>query len=97
MSEEPTIACSLTGGEQRDRVEQWRRLLTTAIRREPLDGGVRIILAMEMSAQIAALAVAEQQCCPFFEFVLRLADGRLAFEVRAPEQAAELVAEVFGM
>ena len=96
MPEEPTIACSLTAGEQQDRAEQWRRLLTTAVRREPLDGGIRVVLPMEMAGQVAGLAADEQQCCPFFDFTLRIADGRLAFEVRAPAQAAELVAEVFG-
>jgi hypothetical protein len=96
VPEEPIIACSLTEGEQNDRVEQWRRLLTTAVRREPVDGGIRIVLPMEMAGQIAALAADEQQCCPFFDFVLHLADGRLAFEVRAPDTAAELVADVFG-
>ena len=96
MPEEPIIACSLNGGEQQDRVEQWRRLLTTAVRREPVDGGVRVVLPMEVAAQVAGLAADEQACCPFFDFTLRLADGRLAFEVRAPAQAADLVAEVFG-
>jgi MerR family copper efflux transcriptional regulator len=96
VPEEPIIACSLTEGEQKDRAERWRRLLTTAVRREPVDHGIRFVLPMEMSAQIAGLAVDEQRCCPFFEFTLRLADGRLAFEVRAPAQAADLVAEVFG-
>jgi hypothetical protein len=96
VAEESIIACSLTGGEQQDRVGQWRRLLTTAVRREPFAGGIRIVLPIEMSAQVAALAADEQVCCPFFDFTLRLADGRLAFEVRAPDQAAELVAEIFG-
>jgi MerR family copper efflux transcriptional regulator len=96
VPEEPIIACSLTGGEQADRTEQWRRLLTTAIRSEPVSGGIRFVLPVEMSAQIAALAVAEQRCCPFFEFTLRLADGRLAFDVRAPTEAAALVADLFG-
>jgi hypothetical protein len=31
VPEEPIIACTLAGGEQTDRAEQWRRLLTTAI------------------------------------------------------------------
>jgi hypothetical protein len=96
VPEEPIIACSLTDGEQQDRVEQWRRLLTTAVRREAVDGGIRIVLPTEMSAQVAALAADEQQCCPFFDFTLHLTEGRLAFEVRAPAHAAELIAEVFG-
>jgi hypothetical protein len=96
VSEEPIIACSLTGSEQADRTEQWRRLLTTAIRSAPVSGGIRFVLPVEMSAQIATLAVAEQRCCPFFEFTLRLADGCLAFEVHAPTQATSLVADLFG-
>ena len=96
MPEEPIIACSLTEGEQQNRVEQWRRLLTTAVRREPVDGGIRIVLPVEVAAQVVILAVDEQQCCPFFDFTLHLTEGRLAFEVRAPDQAAELVADVFG-
>ncbi len=96
MSEEPIIACSLDASEQQDRAEQWRRLLTTAVRRETVDGGTRIVLPMEMAGSVAGLAAEEQRCCPFFDFTLRLTEGRLFFEVRAPRQAAELVAEVFG-
>ena len=96
MSEEPIIACSLVDGEQQDRAEQWRRLLTTAVRSEPVDRGIRFLLPVGMSGQIAELAVAEIRCCPFFEFTLRLADDRLVFEVRAPEQAAAMVADLFG-
>ena len=96
MSEEQIIACALGGDEQADRTEQWRRLLTTAIRSEPVRDGIRFVLPVEMSGQIATLAVAEQRCCPFFDFTLRLADGRLAFEVRAPAQAADLLADLFG-
>ncbi|HEY0495518.1 MAG TPA: MerR family transcriptional regulator, partial [Kutzneria sp.] len=71
MSEEPIIACSLVDGEQQDRAEQWRRLLTTAIRSEPVDRGIRFVLPTAMSAQVAGLAAAELSCCPFFEFTLK--------------------------
>ena len=94
MSEEPIIACSLVDGEQQDRAEQW--LLTTAIRSEPVDRGIRFVLPTAMSAQVAGLAAAELSCCPFFEFTLKLADDRLTFEVRAPAQAAVLVADLLG-
>ena len=96
VPEEPIIACSLPTVEQQNRVEQWRRLLTTAVRREPIDGGIRIVLPMEVAAQVVILAADEHQCCPFFDFTLHLTDGRLAFEVRAPAQAADLVADLFG-
>ncbi|MFC0541999.1 hypothetical protein [Kutzneria chonburiensis] len=96
MSEEPIIACSLDGGEQQDRAEQWRRLLTTAVRSEPVERGIRFVLPVGMAGQVAGLAAAELRCCPFFEFTLRLADDRLGFEVRAPVAAAGLVADLFG-
>jgi hypothetical protein len=35
-------------------------------------------------------------CCAFFAFTLRLASGGLELEVRAPAEAAPMLAEVFG-
>jgi len=94
MTEIP-IACTLTATGQAVRVDQWRALLHGAAR-EPVDGGVRISLDAELAGQVAALAAAEQQCCAFFDFTLRLTGGRLWFEVRAPADAAPLHAELFG-
>jgi MerR family transcriptional regulator, copper efflux regulator len=96
MSEEPIIACSLVAGEQQDRVEQWRRLLAAAVCREPVDRGMRFVLPVLMAGEVAGLAAAELECCPFFEFTLKLGGGRLVFEVCAPGEAVGLVAEVFG-
>lgn len=53
-------------------------------------------LPAERIARIAELAVAEQQCCPFFDFRLHLDGPDLHLEVRAPAEAADLLAELFG-
>jgi MerR family transcriptional regulator, copper efflux regulator len=90
------IACTLTGGDQADRIEHWRRLLTNALGHTPLDGGIRIGLPTALAGEVAELAAAEQQCCAFFDFTLRLAGGELNLEVRAPASAAPLLAELFG-
>ena len=84
------VVCALTGGEQADRVEEWRRLIGLADARESIEGGLAFRFPLALAGQVAELAAAEQQCCPFMEFALRMADGALRFEVRAPADAAPM-------
>lgn len=95
IPDEPAIACSLTSEGQAERGEQWRALLADATGRVPIENGVRITLAPTLAGQAAELAAAEQDCCPFFDFSLRLTAGELHLEVRAPADAAPLVADLF--
>jgi hypothetical protein len=51
---------------------------------------------LSRAAAVAALAAAEQECCPFIDFHLHL-DGRaLQLEVRAPAEAVRLLDGLFG-
>jgi DNA-binding transcriptional MerR regulator len=93
---EPPIACTLTAADQADRTGEWRRLLSQADGREPVDGGLAFRFPAGLAGQVAELAAAEQQCCPFLEFNLHLIAGGLRFEVQVPEGAASLLADVFG-
>ncbi|SFB56871.1 DNA-binding transcriptional regulator, MerR family [Amycolatopsis marina] len=95
MSEPAPIACTLTGGEQAERIAQWQQLLDGA-ERESIDGGLLLRLPAELAGPVADLAAAEQHCCAFFEFTLRLLSGGMELEVRAPAEAAPLLADVFG-
>jgi MerR family copper efflux transcriptional regulator len=90
------IACTLDGAGQAERLDQWRRLLARADRRERIDGGVRFQLPATLAGPAAELAAAEQRCCAFFAFTLHLAGGGLELEVRAPAEALPLLTEVFG-
>ena len=45
---------------------------------------------------LGRLIGAEQDCCAFFRFTLTVDAGSTALEVRAPEQAAELITDLFG-
>jgi hypothetical protein len=65
-------------------------------RRESIKGGLRLHLSAELAGQVAELAAAAQRCCAFFDFTVRLAGPGLELEVRAPAEAAPLLAEVFG-
>lgn len=91
----PGVACTLDGEDMEQRAVQWRTLLDRA-RREPIPGGLRLTLSADRAAEIAGLAVAEQRCCAFFDFRLQLAHPDLHLEVRAPADAAELLAGLFG-
>jgi DNA-binding transcriptional MerR regulator len=90
------LACTLTGDEQTDRVQHWRRLLAHTHARKAIDGGLRIHLPVTLARDVATLAAAEQQCRSFFDFTLRLTGATLYLEVQAPTEAAPLLAEVFG-
>lgn len=96
VESKPPIACTLTGVQQADRIEEWRRLLSQAVDREPVEGGLAFRFPAGLAGQVADLAAAEQQCCMFFEFTLRLVGGELRLEVRAPDDAAPLLATAFG-
>lgn len=53
-------------------------------------------LPAERITQVAELAVAEQQCCPFFDFRLHLDGTDVHLEVRAPAEGKPLLADLFG-
>ncbi|WP_329249038.1 hypothetical protein OG417_02445 [Actinoallomurus sp. NBC_01490] len=89
------VACSLDGDGIGERTAQWRRLMSDAVIQEA-DNGVRLTVPAERATDVTALAVAEQQCCPFFDFRLHLDGPVLHLEVRAPDEGAPLLAELFG-
>ena len=91
----PQIACTLAPAERPGRAEDWRRLLGQARAGGPIDGGLVFLLPPGLAGRAAELAAAEQQCCEFFEFTLHLAARELRLEMRAPEDALPMLAEVF--
>ena len=60
------VACSLTPEVLGERTAQWHRLLDGAPH-ESIPDGVRLTLPVERAGPVAALAAAEQQCCPFLD------------------------------
>lgn len=95
-SEPVPIACTLESDDRADRVRDWQRALAHATRRESVDGGLRVELPSALAAEVAGLAAAEQECCAFFAFTLHLTGPTVHLEVRAPAEAAPLLAAVFG-
>ncbi|WP_040589754.1 heavy metal-responsive transcriptional regulator [Sciscionella marina] len=89
------VACSLAGDDIAARALSWHAILDGATR-TPISGGLHMTLPAERILQVAELAVAEQQCCPFFDFRLHLDGTDLHLDVRAPAEGADLLAELFG-
>ncbi len=93
------VACTLNGSELGKRTEEWRAVVAEAQRREELDDGLLLFFPPNaaLAGRIAALASAEQECCAFLDFTLHLTPQALELTVRAPEMAAEMLAELFGV
>lgn len=93
------VACTLGGAELGERTEQWRELVGRAERHEDIPDGVRLVFpaSAELAGEVAALAAAEQGCCAFFDFTLHLTPSALQLDVRAPEGAAGMLADLFGV
>ncbi len=63
----------------------------------PVAGGVRIEFGPDVDlGELGRLVGAEQRCCSFFSFTLTVDAAATALEVRAPELAAGIVADLFG-
>ena len=88
------IACTLDAEEMPGRLATWQAVVAEATGREPIDGGLRLLFGPVdgLAARLADLAEKEQRCCAFFDFAVRVTPSGVALEVRAPEDAAELVA-----
>ncbi|HUR50434.1 MAG TPA: hypothetical protein VMY88_13030 [Acidimicrobiales bacterium] len=94
---EPPVACTLGAEDVPARLAEWREVLGSVTRREPIAEGLRLVLAADAPlARLAALAVAEQQCCEFFRFALTVDDRGLGLEVTARGEGQAVVAELFG-
>ncbi|MFJ8753122.1 MerR family transcriptional regulator [Streptomyces sp. NPDC102441] len=89
------VACSLTGDGIGERTAQWHQLLDGAVGQD-IPGGLRLTLPAARAGDVAALAAAEQQCCPFFDLRLHLDGQDLHLEVRAAADGADLLTALFG-
>ena len=90
------IACSLSAEGQSERRDEAAALLERAlIAREPVDGGVRLRLRRDSEDELRDLVRREQECCPFFRFSFRDEGPELVLDATAPEEARELLDELF--
>lgn len=93
----PPIACSLEPERVPDRLREWKALVAAAVSRTEVDGGVRLTFppGPDLAARVAELAAAEQSCCAFFDFTVRISAAATVLEARAPEGGQQIVAALF--
>ena len=92
------IACTLTADAFRDRTAELAELAgRVLLDRAPIRGGQRLTFAGDPATErdVRALVDAERSCCMFLEFDLRRRDDRLVLDVTGPDDARQLIAELF--
>ena len=91
------IACSLSAADTEQRLAEWRDVLGHVRERRIISSGFRLEFdAGAPVGAIATLAAAEQECCAFFDFTLRVSRDGIALEVGAPAEASSMLHDVFG-
>ena len=86
------VACSLGAG-QGERIAQWHEALSAAPQHS-VAGGVRIELPIDALGTIAGLAVAEQECCPFFGFDIALQGAQFTLTITTPPAGRSMLDEL---
>jgi len=95
----PSVACTLDGALMGDRIQEWRDLVAEAVAREPLPQGLRLTFPADpdLAARISRLAMDELDCCAFYSFTVDLSPRTLTLTIRAPDEAAGVLSELFGL
>jgi MerR family transcriptional regulator, copper efflux regulator len=94
----PPIACTLGAASMSGRLAEWQSLLGHVARRTEIGGGIRLQFEPAVPRkELMRLTSAEQDCCQFFDFAITIDRRGLALEVRAPEQAIDVVRSLFGV
>ena len=94
------VVCTLDadGGDMAERLHQWRAVLAQATGREAVDGGIAVTFGHDIArtAELARLLAAEYACCSFASYHLTIDDDGVRMEVRAPAEARDALAALFG-
>lgn len=92
----PPIVCTLGASDMEGRLDEWQAVVTTAINRTVIEGGVRLEFAANAPlAEIARLAAAEYACCMFLSFAITVDQRGVGLEVTSRPEAAAVVAVAF--
>jgi hypothetical protein len=89
------IACSLGPDDVTDRIDEWRRVLATAVtgvrRPDPQRLELRLDPAPEGIATTVDLARREKACCQFFDFRLEIGSEEIDLIVTVPTDASSVL------
>jgi hypothetical protein len=94
MDSNKPIACTLSAADLSARVAEMNRLGRDALLSVDGAGTLRFRADTETRARLEAIVAAETECCPFLDFDLREEGGALVLELRAPQGAEPVVADL---
>jgi hypothetical protein len=86
------------GGSMQRRLGEWRAVLAGATGREEIEDGIAVSFGhgVERTAELGRLLAAEYSCCSFASYHLTIDARGVRMEVRAPAEARDALAAVFG-
>ena len=94
MDSDTPIACTLSAAGLSARVAEMKRLGRDALLSADGAGALRFRANGDTTARLEAIVAAEAECCPFLDMDLREEAGALVLEIRAPQGADPVVAEM---
>jgi hypothetical protein len=97
MVDEPPIACSLGGTELSDRYRDLASFGRAHLkdRRSEVDGEhLRFHRSPEAERQLRAIIAAEERCCAFLDFDLKVSGDELELRIGAAESGRPVAAEL---
>ena len=90
------IACTLTPGDLRERLDLIRTLTREALVASERDGLVLALrYAPDAAERVRAMVAGEQQCCAFLNFEVREQPDAVHVTITAPENARAAADELF--
>lgn len=94
MTERETLACTLSGPELGERIQNWSRVASRATSR--LVEKDRIVATYprdnDLLQQLRKLIAAEADCCPFMQFTIKERPHEFEVELRVPDDMSEALA-----
>ena len=93
------IACTLPGPELVERIHDWRRVTSRALRRTIDETSVTSVYPNDpaLVAELRRLIDAEKDCCSFLDFSVEESADHLAVELRVPDGMQHVLALMMGM
>jgi len=92
------IACTLAPAEYATRTDDLAAFSALALRsRRPIAGGERLTFAgsADVERRLRMAIAAEARCCAFLDMHLQRTDDGLVLDIRGPEAARPVIAELF--
>ena len=88
------VACTLDVAAAGNQVMEWQDLVSQAVDRDSVDGGVALTFPSELEAPIRDLAAREAACCRFLSIETKRIAGRVQLTITTESPDGQAVIEM---